>query len=53
MSKGSQRRPKQISEEEWSLRYDLAFGKITREEFDKKLNDLNISTNLEKRRVSE
>lgn len=42
MSKGSQRRPSRISDEEYSLRWDLAFGKITEKEFTEKLNDLNL-----------
>lgn len=43
MSKGSKRRPRQISREEEELRYGLAFGKITREEFDKEMEKLNDS----------
>ena len=41
MGKGSKRRPPQISEAEEGLRYDLALGKITREEFDKRLAALD------------
>jgi hypothetical protein len=37
--KGDQRRPCQISEREAKLRWALAFGKITREEFDKVMKE--------------
>lgn len=38
--KGSRQRPKFISEEEWELRYDLATGNITKEEYDKKIKEI-------------
>lgn len=41
MSKGSKPRPRQISDELYALRYDLAFGKITPEEYEKKVKRLN------------
>lgn len=40
MGKGSQRRPSFIGREEYDLRHDLAFGYITREEFDRKYESL-------------
>jgi len=41
--KGDGRRESDISDEEYGLRYDLAFGKITREEFEKRMNKLDNS----------
>lgn len=38
--KGSHRRPTFISKEEEDLRWKLAFGKISRKEFDKKMKEL-------------
>ena len=38
--KGSHRRPSFISNEEYQLRYDLAYGKITRKMFDRKMESL-------------
>jgi len=38
--KGDLPRPRFISDEEYSLRFDLAFGVISKEEFDKKLQKL-------------
>ena len=43
MSKGSKRRPRQVSREEEALRMDLAYGKIVRQAFDKKLAKLRES----------
>jgi uncharacterized membrane protein len=40
MGKGSRRRPTLISEKEETLRWDLAMGKITREEFDRKIKEI-------------
>jgi uncharacterized membrane protein len=40
LGKGDKRRPKFISDAEEDLRYKLAFGKITREEFDKEMEKL-------------
>lgn len=34
MSKGSRPRPMGVSYDEYRLRYDLAFGRITKEQFD-------------------
>jgi len=39
--KGDARRDIDISDEEYGLKYDLAFGKITREEFDKRMSELD------------
>lgn len=38
--KGSTRRPKFISDEEETLRWDLALGKITRKKFDEEMDKL-------------
>ncbi len=38
--KGDLPRPRFISDEEYSLRFDLAFGIISREEFDRRLREL-------------
>jgi len=43
MGKGSKRRPRQTSREEEDLRMDLAYGKIIRRAFDKKLAGLRES----------
>lgn len=40
MGKGSQQRPRFISDEEWNLRWDLAYGKTTIEEFDRRLKEI-------------
>ena len=40
MGKGSQRRPSFVSEEEYSLRHDLAFGFIDKAEFDRDMQHL-------------
>lgn len=40
MGKGSQRRPTQISDAENTLRWDLALGVITSEEFERKMKEL-------------
>lgn len=40
MSKGSNRRPRQISREEEQLRYALAYGRITFEQFSLKYHTL-------------
>ena len=37
--KGDAPRPIAMSHEEWGLRYDLATGKITREEYNKKMEE--------------
>ena len=37
MSKGSQRRPRQISREEEDLRWAFAYGKIDREDFEREM----------------
>ena len=39
--KGDKQRPISISTEEWGLRYDLAIGEITQEEFDKAIKELD------------
>ena len=39
--KGDKERPKTIGREEYGLKYDLATGEITREEFDKAMEDLH------------
>ena len=41
MSKGSARRPRQISRQEEDLRWALAFGKITFKEFERKYRALH------------
>jgi hypothetical protein len=38
--KGSHRRPSFISDEEYSLRWDLAYGYITSAEFQRRMADL-------------
>lgn len=38
--KGDARRPCLISPAEYELRYDLAFGRISRAEFEKKLREI-------------
>lgn len=40
MSKGSHRRPSKVSDEEYALRYDLAFGYITQKEFEQRMKEL-------------
>jgi len=40
MSKGSKRRPTFISRKEEDLRWNLAYGKITRRIFDEKMAEL-------------
>ncbi|MDD5434886.1 MAG: hypothetical protein PH343_05600 [Nitrospira sp.] len=40
MGKGDKRRPALISPEEEELRWDLAYGKITKVEFDVKMEEL-------------
>ena len=43
--KGSKRRPMLIPRQEWELRWNLAYNKITREEFEegmKKLEKQNV-----------
>lgn len=39
--KGDAPRPHGCSTEEWGLKYDLATGRITKEEFDKGMEELN------------
>ena len=39
--KGDAVRPRGCSHEEYGIKYDLATGKITREEFDKLMEELN------------
>jgi len=39
--KGDKQRPVSIPHKEWGLRYDLAIGEITQEEFDKAMKELN------------
>jgi len=41
MSKGSRRRPRYICIEEYDLRWKLAMGKITFDEFQKKYKELH------------
>lgn len=41
MGKGSGRRPTLISREEEELRWALAYGGITRQEFDRKMKSIN------------
>lgn len=43
MSKGSQRRPRAVSREEYDLRYDFAHGYITRVFFDAQMKKLKQS----------
>tara|TARA_Y100000004_G_C8854278_1_gene386129 strand:- start:517 stop:780 length:264 start_codon:yes stop_codon:yes gene_type:complete len=38
--KGDQERPMEVDKEVYDLNYDLAFGNITREEFEAKLKEL-------------
>ena len=40
--KGDEERHSSIPKEIYNLRYDLAFGNITAEEYDKKLSELDI-----------
>jgi len=40
MSKGSKRRPQFVSDAEYSLRYDLAMGKITSAEYGDRIKTL-------------
>ena len=35
--KGDKQRPRAVTQEEYALRWKLAFGKMTREEFDKEM----------------
>jgi len=42
MSKGSQRRPRQISREREDLQYAYAYGDITKEEYEKQKQELDI-----------
>jgi len=41
--KGCKRRPRQVSREEEDLRMDLAYGKISRENFDYLMEELKES----------
>jgi len=43
--KGDLPRPRFISDEEYSLRFDLAFGKISKEEFEQKMKKLKGAAN--------
>jgi len=38
--KGDKRRPRQVSRQEYDLRYALAFGKLSFEDFSRKMHDL-------------
>lgn len=38
--KGDTPRPRTISDDEWGLRYDLATGRITRADYDKRIAEL-------------
>lgn len=49
--KGDTRRPKFISDEEETLRWDLALGKITREKFDEEMKKLNAGRKTKNNRV--
>ena len=40
--KGDKERPMEIPQEVYDLNYDLAFGKITREEYDNKLKEFGL-----------
>ena len=40
--KGDKERPMEVDKEVYDLNYDLAFGKITREEYDNKLKELGL-----------
>jgi len=40
MSKGSRRRPRLVSREVEELRWQLAYGKISRATYDRKIKDL-------------
>jgi len=40
--KGDEQRESNVPKEVYDLNYDLAFGKITREEFDAKLKELGL-----------
>lgn len=49
MGKGSKRRPMQVSQEEFDLRWDYAHdkelrAKISKEEFDERINDIRKRT---------
>jgi len=48
MGKGSRRRPCQVSRAEYDLRHDLAFGMITRREFDRRMAKLHESDKNQK-----
>jgi len=48
MSKGSWTRPRQISREEYDLRYDLMFGKITSAEFEVGMEKLRKAGKLKR-----
>lgn len=39
--KGDTARPVKMTHQEWGLRYDLAIGKITKEEFSKQMEELD------------
>jgi len=41
MGKGSRRRMRVISDEEWNLRYDYSKGKMSLKEFEKRLHKIN------------
>jgi hypothetical protein len=41
--KGSWARPQTINEEHKKLNYELAFGKITKEEYDKKIKHIDTT----------
>ena len=42
MSKGSKRRPCLVAAAEVDLRYALAFGKITKEEYERELSKMQV-----------
>ena len=43
--KGDSTRSRDISDEEYDIRWDLAFGKITRKEYDKRMDALKGDNN--------
>lgn len=53
MSKGSARRPRQISREEEDLRWNLAYGKITLAEFTGKIRGLRRDKKKQKHGVTQ
>lgn len=42
--KGSLQRPRFISDEQWAINWERAFGKNKKEEFDKKIKEIKYVT---------